>query len=171
MQWGVDTSTHALRAHEGAVHACDEATMHAVQTCQTCGGRKLLAFALRALQEFNPRYILRMSDSVAVVAQNLPEAVRQWVAMRADYIGCMVHGAQKVPNRPIELPQNADRDLVAAQYPTFAAIDAYAVAGSMVRHALAPNAAALRHLDLEGIALECEDQRALPASGCLWLLA
>ena len=61
--------------------------------------------------------------------------------------------AQKEPkatHKPTELPQNAERDLVSSQYPTFAHEGAYALAGSVVKHAVLPNAASLRHLDFEG---------------------
>lgn len=61
--------------------------------------------------------------------------------------------AQKQPkasHAPIQLPQNAERDLVSSQYPTFAQEGAYALAGSVAKHALLPNAASLRHLDFEG---------------------
>lgn len=61
--------------------------------------------------------------------------------------------AQKEPkatHKRIELPQNAERDLVSSQYPTFAQEGAYALAGSVVKHAVLPNAASLRHLEFEG---------------------
>ena len=57
----------------------------------------------------------------------------------------------KVTQKPIGLPQNAERDLLSWQYPTFAQEGAYALAGSVAKHALLPNAASLRHLDFEGM--------------------
>ena len=61
--------------------------------------------------------------------------------------------AQKEPkatHKRVELPQNAERDLVSSQYPTFAQEGAYALAGSVVKHAVLPNAPSLRHLEFEG---------------------
>jgi hypothetical protein len=57
---------------------------------------------------------------------------------------------RKATRRAIQLPQDAERDLVSSQYPTFAQEGAYAVSGSVAKHALLPNAASLRHLDFEG---------------------
>ena len=40
--------------------------------------------------------------------------------------------------------------MLSSQYPTFAREGAYALAGSVVKHAVLPNAASLRHLYFEG---------------------
>jgi hypothetical protein len=122
-----------------------------MQDCRTCGAQKVLAFLEQALRRFQPRYVLRVADSAAPVPQRLLEAAQQWTAMGAAYIGCMVHGAKKEQGRPVTLPQSADRDLIATQYPTHAAAEVYAISGHVAQAALVPNAKWIRHLDTEGV--------------------
>ena len=42
------------------------------------------------VNKYDPVYILRVSDDMAIAPRRLPAAVAQWVAMGTDYIGCMV---------------------------------------------------------------------------------
>lgn len=62
----------------------------ALQACEGCGAKKYLEFLAKVVKLYDPVYILRVSDDVAVAPQRLPAAVAQWVAMGTDYIGCMV---------------------------------------------------------------------------------
>lgn len=89
--------------------------------------------------------------------QSLQNLVRKHVIRlnaSEPHVACALVQAQKEPKaaqQAIKLPQNAERDLVSAQYPTFAHESAYALAGSVVKNAILPNADSLRHLDSEGV--------------------
>jgi hypothetical protein len=61
-----------------------------LQACDTCGARMYLKFLAMAVKKYDPVYILRVSDDMALAPQRLPAAAAQWAAMGTDYIGCMV---------------------------------------------------------------------------------
>ena len=77
----------------------------------------------------------------------------QWTDINAAYTGCMASKVQRwneARKRQVVLPQHTDRDLIGSQYPAFAHLDAFAVAGSVAEVALVPNKHNLRQLEHEG---------------------
>jgi hypothetical protein len=62
-----------------------------LQVCTgKCGAKKYLEFLAMVVKKYDPVYILRVGDDMAVAPQRLPAAAAQWTAMGTDYIGCMV---------------------------------------------------------------------------------
>lgn len=50
------------------------------------------------VKTYDPLYILRVSDDMAIAPHRLPAALAQWVAMGTDYIGCMVRAVTCIQN-------------------------------------------------------------------------
>lgn len=73
--------------------------------------------------------------------------------INAAYAGCMASKEQRwnsAHTREVQLPQHSDRDLIGKEYPAFALMHAYALAGSVAEAALVPNEHNLRQLEHEG---------------------
>ena len=47
------------------------------------------------VKKYDPVYILRVSDDMAIAPHRLSAALAQWAAMGTDYIGCMVCSAPR----------------------------------------------------------------------------
>ena len=115
-----------------------------------CRGRKLLSFYSTVAKLYRTEWVVKVDDAVYVNPQRLSLAFPQWLAMGAEYIGCMKKGViipdRYNPRRGFE----KDYMLMGIENLLNAHGSMVVLSAAAVEQGIAPNAHNLRPLNSEG---------------------
>jgi Galactosyltransferase len=120
------------------------------QECYTCLPQKTTAFFEAVAAAYYADWVVKMDDDVYLNPQRLRLVMKQWNAMRAEYIGCMKHGV--VHHDPSSKWFEPAGLLIGPEYHMNAFGSIYVASGRVVDDVIIPNKERLRQLANEGAA-------------------